>query len=488
MKRWIVTCALALGITHTVLAQAKPTSVSSPAGSPINSEQFAQHFRALLTTGGTQAVIQAVSEAVQQALKQGPMNANELAQVTAPSGVTLSAPVTPPPPVAPKTWVDAITLAGDIRYRFETIKDDSKTDKTKDNNEPYVRERDRIRARLGADVKVNDDVKAGIRLTTDEAATIGGGGDPISGNQTLTGGGSKKGVYLDLAYIDWNLFGEGNSELHTVVGKMNNPFITFNDDLVWDPDLTPEGLALKGSLDLFPVTLLGNFGYFWIAERDSNKPITMVGGQGAARVEFIPEITLTVGTSLYTFQNVRGSDVVDYKYDLGYERAVNLPSKINYPSGYGNTVIKSMSGLSPRAQWAYDYNVLQPFAKLDMWPTVFGKVLPVSFFAQYIQNLSVSDWNKGYMYGLSVGKAKNPGTFEFGASWASIKSDATLGMWTDSDRWGGGTDGEGAKLYAKYQVLKNLQTSLTYFMDQKPLSNTPQKDYDRWQIDLIASF
>lgn len=488
MRRWFASSVLALGLCAPALAQTVLQTGQTPAGTSINNEQFNQYFRALLTTGGTQAVIQAVSDAIQQAVKQGPMNANELAKVTAPAGVTGSAPVAPPPPAAPKTWVDAITLLGDIRYRVETIKDDAKNDKTKDNNEPYVRERERIRARLGAEAKVTDNVKAVLRLTTDEAATIGGGGDPISGNQTLTGGGSKKGVYLDLAYIDWNLFGEGNSELHAVVGKMNNPFITCNDDLVWDPDLTPEGAALKGSVDLSPVTLLGNFGYFWIAERDSNTPITMVGGQGAARVEFIPEISLTVGSSLYTFQNVRGADVVDYKYDLGYERAVNLPGKVNYPSGYGNTVIKSMSGLSPRSQWAYDYNVLQPFAKLDAWPTVFGKVVPVSLFAQYIQNLSVSDWNKGFLYGGSVGKAKNPGTFELGASWASVKSDATLGMWTDSDRWGGGTDGEGAKFYAKYQVLKNLQASLTYFMDQKPLSNTIQKDYDRWQIDLIASF
>lgn len=460
MRQLIIAALLAAGTCASSLAQ-----MPAPSGAPLNNEQVALYFRQVLASGGTQAVIQAISEALQQAVRQGPPSVSEMAQVNT-SAAGSSATV---PAFVPKTWTDYVTLKGDVRYRVETIQDNAKFTAAGDN---YTRQRDRIRARLGADVKINDDVKAVIRLTTDEAATVGGGGDPVSGNQTLGGGSSKKGVYLDLAYLDWNLFGEGPSELHGLAGKMANPFITQNDDLVWDPDLTPEGLALKGTLDLAPVTLQGNAGYFWLAERDARDSVSMFGVQGAARIEFMPEVALTVGTGFFSFQNVEGADVLDFKQGAP-------------PFSYGNSVTNPTS---KTAQWQCDYNVLQPFAQLELWPTVFGRVVPVSVFGQAVENMAADQYSSGYMYGLSLGKAKNPGTFECGVSYAHLEKDATLGMWTDSDRWGGGTDGEGYKLYGKYQIMKNLQAGATYFTGQKQISSSNPVDYDRCQIDLVASF
>jgi hypothetical protein len=60
-------------------------------------------------------------------------------------------------------------------------------------------------------------------------------------------------------------------------------------------------------------------------------------------------------------------------------------------------------------------------------------------------------------------------------------------MWTDSDRWGGGTDGKGHKVYAKYQIMKNLQLGGTYFKDDKGIAKGGT-DYDRMQLDLVAAF
>ena len=487
MRKWLNAACLAAGMATTVLAQ-------QPAALPPPNEQVVQYYRALMSAGGTQAVIQAVSQAVLEAMKQGPMSPATAQQTLASVPAAANAPAAASvPTILPKTWADAITLKGDLRFREELIQDDSKIDKTKNGGkgDTYTRDRERIRARVGLEAKLTDDVKAVVRLSTDEAGTIGGGGDPISGNQTLGAGDSKKGIYLDLAYLDWNLFGEGASELHGLFGKMNNPFITMNDDLVWDPDLTPEGIGVQGRLDLSPVTLFGNAGYFWLQERNSRDPVSLLGGQGAARVEFIPEIALTVGAGLYSFQNVQGADVTDYSYDAAYQQML-ATSKIatNYPSGYGNTVVKYIGkDGTPGAKWKYGYNVFQPFALLETYPTVFGRVLPVSFFGQHVENLAVDAYNTGYMYGMALGKAKNPGTFEVGASYAKLEKDATLGLWTDSDRWGGGTDGQGGKFYAKYQIFKGLQAGITYYNDDKVISD-PKKtaDYSRWQFDLLGSF
>ena len=111
-------------------------------------------------------------------------------------------------------------------------------------------------------------------------------------------------------------------------------------------------------------------------------------------------------------------------------------------------------------------------------------------YAQGVKNTDASTrFDQGQLYGVTVGKAKNPKTFEVGYSYAKLEKDATIGMFTDSDRWGGGTDGKGHKLYAKYQIMKNLQAGIAYFLDDKKISDSAKTtDYDRLQVDLVAAF
>ncbi|MEI6218062.1 MAG: putative porin [bacterium] len=400
-----------------------------------------------------------VRTAVAGALVLAGIGGTGLAQTTVPQSST--------PPVVPKTWVDSITLKGDLRYRYEIRNDDSALDA---NKQTYKRQLDRIRARVQAEAKCNDNLKAVIGLSTDEGSPAG---DPISGNQTLTGAGSKKSVYLDLAYLDYNFFGDNPNELHAIAGKMKNPFITFQDDLVWDPDVTPEGLALKGQMGMGFATLYANGGYIWIQERSGNinDDSTMLGGQLAAKFEFMPELALTVGASYNNYRNIQGLDLVDY----------NAAAK-----SYGNsTKSGTVSGTTTNKAWASEFTPLVLFAQVD----AFAMGTPVAVFAQSLNNNKADKANKGVLYGIAVGKAKNPQTWEIGYSHSKVEKDSTLGMWTDSDRWGGGTDGQGHKIYAKYQILKNLQAGVTYFKDDKVISDSAKtKDYDRLQVDLVATF
>ena len=476
MKQGLIAVLAALAISGSAMAQTAP-----------NNDQLVQSFRALLSSGtDTQAVIQAVADAVREALKQGPMAPTQAQTVLSASGASAPAPATAPALLPPKSWADALTVKGDMRYRTEFRQDMTKKDpgSTESPNLDY----ERIRARLGIEGKINDDVKAVVRLTTDGYKGTTAGGDPISGNQDLTGTGSKKFVFLDLAYIDWNFFGEGNSELHGLAGKMVNPFITMNDDLIWDPDLTPEGVAFKGSAAVTDyLTLLGNGGYFIVNNQNNTNQdnmISMFGLQGAARIEFMPEVQLTFGVSDFYFRNIEGSPVVDWG-------TASSSSGNGSSSSYGNSTRKVVSngGKTTNMVWATGFNVLEPFAQLDLYPTVCGRVVPMSIFGQLAENRDASSFKKGYMYGLSLGKAKNPQSFEVGASYARLQKDATFGAWTDSDRWGGGTDGQGYKVYAKYMILKNLLGSVTYFKDDKAISKADNgTGYNRWQFDLTASF
>ncbi len=395
-------------------------------------------------------------------LTQGAMATPAAAPVAGSAPVAGPAPVAGSAPVAltmPKTWVDYLTVKGDIRLRFETINDDSKKNL---QGEDYTRDRARIRARLAAEAKV-DDLKAVVRLST-------GGADPVSGNQTLGDGFQKKEIRLDAAYIEYIFLGDSPQELRAVGGKMDQPLITLPDDLIWDGDLTPEGLAAKARLGNDFATFLLNGEGLYVQERNAQKNATGLAGQAALKFQFRPEIALTLGGTYLAYQNMEGYDVIDWE------------SKNN---SYGNSTINgSVSGSVTNKAWACEFTPIMGFAQLDLW---LG--LPVTLFGQALTNPKADANKNGYMGGLSLGKAKNPKTFEVGYSYAKLEKDATLGMFTDSDRWGGGTDGEGSKFYGKYQIMKNLQACVTFFLDKKKISAADGgTDYNRLQLDLQATF
>jgi hypothetical protein len=377
------------------------------------------------------------------------------------TGSTLAQSNAPAAP-APKTWVDTLSFKGDLRYRFETIDDQSKKDA---NGDEYTRYRNRIRARLGADAKLSDQMKAGLELST-------GGADPVSGNQTLGGGFDKEEFRLNQAWADYSFFGESVNELHGIVGKMKTPFLTTPDDLVLDADTNPEGLAAKGQYSVGMATLYANGGYFWVEERADTSDLMLYSGQAAAKLQFVPEVALTLGATYYGFQDMAGYDVVDWE-------------KKN--NAYGNsTKDGTVAGTTTNKAWKLEYTPMLYFAQLDLW--MFGK--PLAVYAQQLTNLDADDFEQGQQYGVSLGKAKNLKTWELGYGYAKLEKDATAGFLTDSDRWGGGTDGQGHKVYGKYQLLKNAQLGATYFFaNEKKISDAAKTtDYDRLQVDLSVNF
>ena len=252
---------------------------------------------------------------------------------------------------------------------------------------------------------------------------------------------------------------------------MKNPFITYPDDLVWDGDLTMEGLALKSELGGDVAKFMANGGYIWIQERSDKDDLMLYAGQAAGKLQFAPEIGLTVGASYYGFQNMEGSDVIDWE------------AKNN---SYGNSTVNgSVSGSTTNKAWATEYIPVVYFAQMEFW--LAG--VPLAVYAQQLNNLEADKFEQGQLYGMTIGKAKKPKSWEIGYSYAELEKDATVGMLTDSERWGGGTDGKGHKIYGKYQIMKNLQAGVSYFKDKKKISDAAKTtDYDRMQIDLVASF
>jgi len=218
--------------------------------------------------------------------------------------------------------------------------------------------------------------------------------------------------------------------------------------------------------------LLASGGYSWIQERSDREDTMLLGGQAAAKFQFLPEIGLTLGGSYYGYQNIKGYDVIDWE---GKNNA------------YGNsTVDGTTNGTTVNKAWAAAFRPVTVLAQLDLWIAPIKR--PLSLYAQGLTNTEADRYDQGQMYGVSLGRSRNPGTWEIGYSWAKLEKDATLGMFTDSDRWGGGTDGKSHRIYARYQIIKNLQAGATYLTGERKISDPAGgKDYGRLQLDMIAT-
>jgi hypothetical protein len=112
---------------------------------------------------------------------------------------------------------------------------------------------------------------------------------------------------------------------------------------------------------------------------------------------------------------------------------------------------------------------------------------PLTVMVDFVTNTSADSLNAGWLAGLRAGKAKKPGSWDFRYIYRELEKDATVGMFTDSDFRGGGTDARGHEIGGGYQVASNSKINLTYFINKIGLNNG-ETDFNRLQLDLQLKF
>jgi hypothetical protein len=350
-------------------------------------------------------------------------------------------------PAAIDSWSDRVGLDGDFRYRYESI----------DAEGSATRSRSRIRARVNIRADVADNIEVGFGLAT-------GGEDPVSTNQTLGGGGTSKGVSLNLAYVNW----EASEGLHLIAGKFKNPLLRVGGQpLTWDGDWTPEGLALKYRRDWFFVNAIGN--YFESDSGKSNDNFSWGGQIGASGS--LGFVELTGGLGYYSIPTQGETTTFGDPSDPG--------------DFFGNTAIEP-GGLAcgttadVECVYAYDYLLTQVFAeaKFDIgeWPAV--------VFMDFVNNSDPSDNDTGWTLGTTLGQARDRGQMQFTYFYADKEADSMLGLVTDSDFAGGGTDSKGHWLQFNYGVNKSWTIGAQYFINEVDLASGSKSDYNRLMIDM----
>jgi hypothetical protein len=346
-----------------------------------------------------------------------------------------------------EAWPDRIKLDGDFRYRYESISADGSS----------TRKRNRIRARTNVKAKVADNTEIGFGLAT-------GGDDPVSTNQTLGGGGSSKSIVLNLAYVDWEAF----DGLHLLAGKFKNPLTRIGGQaLLWDGDWTPEGLAFKYKRDWYFANGFGS--YLESDSRKSNDSFAW-GGQFGATGN-LGDLKLTGGLGYYSIEAA------------GKSTTFGDPSDPD--DFFGNTAVEA-SGLpcgtttDTDCVFLYDYLLTEVFAEASF---KLGSY-PVSVFGNVVSNSDTSDNDTGWTLGARIGQAKGRGQMQFTYFYADKEADSMLGLITDSDFGGGGTDSKGHWLQFNYGVNKSWVIGAQYFINEVDLAAGSRSDYDRFMIDM----
>lgn len=427
-------------------------------------------------------------------------------------------------PGALPEWVNRVKISGDMRIREEsTFYAGGNTqgdyldlayinskgslngaDPKVFQNTTEDRHRLRSRFRLDIKAKVNDQVEAGARLVTGNFA------DPVSTNQTLGNYGQKWQNNFDLAYLKYS-----STEKQVIVsgGRIANPF--FSSDLVWDTDLTFEGLAASWwplrsenltdefrSFDPF-ITV----GAFPIQEIDrSSRDKWLYAAQTGFQYEFGSQSKLTAAIAYYAYENITGKQngLDDTQLDF------TAPGYIQK----GNTLFNIRNNLDPASTSvlfanASDYKLADFYIEYDV-----ANFAPIHVIVagDYVKNLGfdkravaqrtgfeIDPKTQGYQARVSVGwpLVAKSGDWQASFIYRHVERDAVLDAFTDSDFHGGGTDAQGYILKFDYGLLENVWMTARWLSSNEIDGNsypqttgfgTGKLGIDTLQLDLNAKF
>jgi hypothetical protein len=334
-------------------------------------------------------------------------------------------------------WTDKLRWKGDFRYRYEAFNIEGKPN----------RDRNRVRARAALIADVTPTMEVGLGLAS-------GGDDPVSSNQTLGGGGSSKDLRLDLAYFDWS----GLKDTHVYGGKFNNYIQRAGKNaLLWDSDWRPEGSGIQWDNGKFFANGLGT----WI-ESDSNSGQSFAYlTQAGVKLPIGDSLKLTAGVGYHVFDTAGSGSFYgddDDFFGNSYDPVTNT--------------------------YLYDYEELELFAELGF--DLFGH--KAQLFGNWVQNQAADEYDTAYAFGFNYGSAKNKGEWQLGYVYQKLEADSVLGLLTDSDFGGGGTDSKGSVFKGSYAIVKNINADFTYFINDVGLKSGNPIDFKRLQLDLSFKY
>jgi len=261
---------------------------------------------------------------------------------------------------------------------------------------------------------------------------------------------------LDYAYASYKPY----DGLTLVGGKFKNPLWT-PSDLLWDSDIRPEGVSILLNKKIETAELFVNSGVWVLDERggDENDPMMFV---------IQPGYKINLGDSAY-FKNALTW------YEMTNVEGTTLDHNSGTNSLYGSGVLDD------------DFDAFAVSGELGC-ATGMDSIPFVALFGEYVNNVSVSNDDEGYIAGVKFGdkKVKNAKQWQIKALYRRLEQDAWLDVFPDSDSYGGETGVKGCEFVFKYGLAKNISLELDYYRMKRISGNS--LDEDLFQADINVKF
>jgi hypothetical protein len=459
-------------------------------------------------------------------------------------------------------WPSRIELFGDVRFRYDFVGYPDGNDNTgafpnfnaintgapfdtsgllfsPQYNVDTDRNRFRIRFRLGGDIDLDDGFKAGFRIATGE------NNSPVTTNQSMGlanqgqgGNFSKYALWLDRAFLKYEVENHAGHSLLVNMGRFDNPFMS--TDIIYDEDLGFDGLAIRGKLKLNdsikPFVTAGAFPIFNTdLNFSSNQPAKfsstdkyLYAVQGGSDLKFGKQVTAKVAAAYYYFDGVKGELSSPYT-PLNAQDAGDTDNTRPSFAQKGNTY-RPLRNIIPDATNNFGTtNQFQFFGlATDFRPVAFsGRVdfnhfepVQVSLLGEYIRNTAfdksaineIAVNNRGpvarlpdgtaqpmgfgpfegtdvaWMLGIRVGHPalEKRGAWNALLSYRYVGSDAVIDGFNDSEFGGSGTNVKGFTVGGNVALSPRVSLGFQW-MSADQIAGPPFK-IDIFQFDIRAKF
>ena len=459
---------------------------------------------------------------------------------------------------APRTfpdWVSRFKLFGDIRVRYEGLYYPSGNDNTgafpnfnaintgppfdvsgsqfpPELNVDKTRNRFRIRARLGVEANLGEGFTAGIRGASGENDS------PVTENQTLgvannTQGGnfSKYALWLDRAFLRYEIGGRPDRDLSITAGRFDNPF--FSTRIIWADDLGFDGFALQARYEvlkgLTPFITLGAFPVFNTdLNFATNQPAKfnsydkwLYAGQVGTNWRINRYFNLKVGVAYYNFDNIQGQLSTPF-VPLTPTDAGNTDDCRPAFAQKGNTYMAlrrilatAQNDFGTIDQFQY-FGLATPFRVLAITGQLdFSRFEPfhLTIYGEYAENLAFN-WsninavavnnrgtvstngsvggfvggNSAWIVGFKLGSPAPEKRWDWNVflDYRYVASDAVVDGFCDSDFGGGGTNLKGFEVGGSLALSPNVWLTVRWLSANQV--SGPQYKNDILQVDVNGRF
>lgn len=345
-----------------------------------------------------------------------------------------------------------LTFSGDVRLRYEWDWDSqngagvARTD----------RDRARYRVRTSLGYKISDSWSFGARARTGNRDSQQ---SPHLTFHANTGGTDGPEGALDRYFLQYK-----QGAFTAWGGRNTTPFWQQNE-MFWDEDVTPTGIAGSHESKLTQGALTTTVGAFYMPDGMTGLNGSLVGGQVKYSRPVAPA-QLTLAAGLYSYDGKRGAENLRNRNGVrGYQLGV-LSAQWSTPLDPGRTL----------ALGADLIRNFEDYTATDALP--FGP--------------DHADETNGHVLSALYGQLKNPRDWQIGWIYSHIETFAVNAAYSqdDSARFGSPTqadvtDFKGHEFRASYVITKDLNVVVRYFTVE---AITSIQDGKRCRIDLNWKF